>query len=268
MNGNHKTLFHVANFMYREGNIKDACLIYELLAENSPDFPCYSESEKLAKIMAGIKHDKKLHFNAASNFQKRLRISNLILSHRSPNLVEACFEGYLQPNPEIHLARANSFYDLDQKEWLKLLNQYLSCFDLSPLTFKANNAISNNELFLNLTSSKLGSINGPLVTVCMSCYNAESYVEHAVKSILNQTYKNIELLIYNDKSTDNSLSILKKLEKEDNRRKKTIEYGFSIMNLIKEPMSTETTLSNLLKAIISQFWMRMIMLCRNASNFK
>jgi hypothetical protein len=217
MNGNQKTLFHVANSLYREGHIKDACLIYELLSENSPDFQCYSESEKLAKIMAGIKQDKKLHFNAASNFQKRLRISNLVLGHGSPNLVEACFEGCTLPNPEIHLARANCFYDLDRKEWLNLLNQFMSCFDLSPLTFKINNASSNNDLFLRLTSSKLTAVNGPLVTVCMSCYNSESYVEHAVKSILDQTYKNIELLIYNDKSTDNSLSILKKLEKEDYR---------------------------------------------------
>ena len=33
----------------------------------------------------------------------------------------------------------------------------------------------------------------PLVSVCMPCYNAEKYVGEAIESVLNQTYKNIEL---------------------------------------------------------------------------
>jgi glycosyltransferase involved in cell wall biosynthesis len=219
MNGNQKTLFHVANFLYREGHIKDACLIYELLSEISPDFQCYSNSEKIAKIMGGMKQDSKIHFKKSSNFQRRLRVSNLILSHGLPNLIEACFEGYTLPNPEIHLAKANIFFDSNEREWLKLLNQYLSCFDLSPLVFNTPRKILDKDLFLNLTSSKLPSVDGPLVTVCMSCFNAEKFVENAARSILNQTYKNIELLIFNDKSTDNSFSIIKRLEKEDDRIK-------------------------------------------------
>ncbi|WP_414015492.1 glycosyltransferase family 2 protein [Limnohabitans sp.] len=219
MNSNQTTLFSVANFMYREGNIKDACLIYELLAENSPDFQCYSESEKLAKLMAGIKENSKIHIKKSSNFQRRLCVSNLALNHGLHNLIESCFEGYTLPNPELHLARANIYFNSDKERWLKLLNKYLLFFDLSPLVFKASKANSNKELFLNVTSPKLNSVNGPLVTVCMSCYNAEKYIEHAVRSIINQTYKNVELLIFNDKSIDNSLSILKRLAKEDDRVK-------------------------------------------------
>jgi glycosyltransferase involved in cell wall biosynthesis len=219
MNGKQKTLFQVANSLYRKGNIKDACLIYELLAENSPDFQCYSESEKLAKLMAGIKGDSKIHTNKSSNFQRRLRVSSLVLNHELPYLIEACFKGITLPSPEIHLAKASILFNSNEECWLKLLNKYLLCFDLSPLVFKASKASSDKELFLNLTSPKLNSFNGPLVSVCMSCYNAERYIEHAARSILNQTYKNIELLIFNDKSTDNSLSIIKRLQKEDDRVK-------------------------------------------------
>ena len=35
----------------------------------------------------------------------------------------------------------------------------------------------------------------PLVSVCMPCYNAEKYVGEAIESVLNQTYKNIELAV-------------------------------------------------------------------------
>lgn len=43
----------------------------------------------------------------------------------------------------------------------------------------------------------------------MPVYNAESYLREAIKSVLNQTYKNFELIIINDGSTDKSLSIIR-----------------------------------------------------------
>ena len=59
----------------------------------------------------------------------------------------------------------------------------------------------------------------PLVSVVIPCYNAEKYVEQAVRSIMNQTYKNLEILITDDCSTDASFAILQKLAEEDARIK-------------------------------------------------
>ena len=55
------------------------------------------------------------------------------------------------------------------------------------------------------------------VSVIMSVYNAEKYLKYSIESILNQTYKNIEFIIINDGSTDDSLSIIKDYQKIDNR---------------------------------------------------
>ena len=53
-----------------------------------------------------------------------------------------------------------------------------------------------------------------LISVILPVYNCEKWVERCIKSILNQTYKNIQLIIINDGSTDNSLEICKKYEND------------------------------------------------------
>lgn len=58
----------------------------------------------------------------------------------------------------------------------------------------------------------------PLVSICITNYNYANYLEEAVRSVLNQSYKNIELIIVDDKSTDNSESILSKYEAYKNVR--------------------------------------------------
>jgi glycosyltransferase involved in cell wall biosynthesis len=55
------------------------------------------------------------------------------------------------------------------------------------------------------------------VSVIIPCYNAELYLETAVLSIINQTYRNLEIICIDDCSTDDTLVILNKLSKIDDR---------------------------------------------------
>ena len=50
----------------------------------------------------------------------------------------------------------------------------------------------------------------PLVSVIMSAYNHEDYVEEAIESVLSQTYDNIEFLVADDGSTDRTPLIMEK----------------------------------------------------------
>ena len=58
-----------------------------------------------------------------------------------------------------------------------------------------------------------------LISIITPAYNAEKYIERCVKSVINQTYKNIEHIIVDDGSTDNTGKILDKLKKSDERIK-------------------------------------------------
>lgn len=68
------------------------------------------------------------------------------------------------------------------------------------------------------------------VSVIIPVYNVEKYVEESVLSIMNQSLKEIEIIIINDGSTDNSLEIIHKLSTKDNRINviSTINNGQSI----------------------------------------
>ncbi len=48
------------------------------------------------------------------------------------------------------------------------------------------------------------------ISVIVAVYNTEKYLDRCIESLLNQTYKNMELVIVEDCSTDSSRKLLKK----------------------------------------------------------
>jgi len=57
------------------------------------------------------------------------------------------------------------------------------------------------------------------ISVILPVYNVENYLKECLDSVINQSYKNLEIICVNDGSTDNSLEILKKYETKDSRVK-------------------------------------------------
>ena len=64
-------------------------------------------------------------------------------------------------------------------------------------------------------------INNPLVSIVINCYNGEKYLRKSIESILDQSYKNLELIFWDNHSTDQTRNIIKSYD--DSR----IKYFFS-----------------------------------------
>ena len=74
----------------------------------------------------------------------------------------------------------------------------------------------------------MGKINDkPLISIVMATYNGAIYLREQLDSVVNQTYRNLEILIQDDGSSDGTLDILKEYSSKDDR----IKYSANEVNL-------------------------------------
>src|SRR3954465_4821632 len=59
----------------------------------------------------------------------------------------------------------------------------------------------------------------PLISVCIASYNHARFLTEALESVFRQTYPNLEIVVVDDGSSDNSLEILTELERKEPRLK-------------------------------------------------
>lgn len=65
--------------------------------------------------------------------------------------------------------------------------------------------------------AKIFNNNAPLVSVLMTAYNREEFIREAIVSVLNSSYPNLELIVLDDCSTDNTLQIANEFALTDTR---------------------------------------------------
>ena len=66
----------------------------------------------------------------------------------------------------------------------------------------------------------------PLISIIMNCYNGEEFLSQSIQSVIAQTYKNWELIFWDNRSTDNSSKILGKY------KDKRIKYFYARKNTV------------------------------------
>lgn len=114
--------------------------------------------------------------------------------------------------PDLCLAMAN--LEAGAEDRLLWLNEFLRHAELQPLRLRDGAAFSLDSLTSDLTP---GTALGPKVSVLMTTYNSADYVTTAVASIQAQTYRNWDLWIVDDASTDHTPAVLQRLAAQDPR---------------------------------------------------
>ena len=76
--------------------------------------------------------------------------------------------------------------------------------------------INLNQELINI-NQKFHKISNPKISVIISVYNGEAYLKTALRSIQNQDFMDLEIIIVDDHSKDNSVNLIKELMKEDPR---------------------------------------------------
>lgn len=116
-----------------------------------------------------------------------------------------------------HILKANAALSKNNEtEWQACLNAYLAHFGVAPIFLNEGKGC----LFDRLDTAPLPLvIHGPMVSVIMPAWNAEKTVHKAAQSILNQSWRNLELLIVDDASTDGTFAALREIAASDPRVK-------------------------------------------------
>jgi glycosyltransferase involved in cell wall biosynthesis len=91
------------------------------------------------------------------------------------------------------------------------------------LYMKKRNEIKNIETYLKFCKSqkikfiKYQKRNNPKISIISPVHNRQKYLSRFIKSVQNQNFKNIELILVDDNSLDNGSNIIKKYENKDKR---------------------------------------------------
>jgi glycosyltransferase involved in cell wall biosynthesis len=213
--------FKLANKLFNSKKFYEAASIYSYLAELTPDFKYYKINYDLAvtkfeqeygKGKAKIRWDKNI-----SKEEYDLAAIDIIFNN-DKNLSNKFFKTELEKLknlPDSHLLLASSQI-LNKNKWQMSVNNWLNEYGLDSLPFSE---INPNNIFKSLVTSPKKVSKGSLVTIFLSAYNAEDTITYAVESLLNQTYENLEIIIVDDCSTDDTNICLQKLANSDARIK-------------------------------------------------
>lgn len=150
--------------------------------------------------------------------ERVLNAAMQVLLQGRPDLARSLAEKYLPSHlaPTLHALEVNQAWLLDDmKGWVRALNRYLASHQLAPISLRPA-----KQLIGQLHCPAVEPVNdGPLITVIMPVWNAADTLEVAVASILDQSWRNLELIAVDDASTDKSWQILKDYAAQDPRLK-------------------------------------------------
>lgn len=118
-------------------------------------------------------------------------------------------------SPELYLLRTNAWGGAPADQ-LRRLNAFLAAYRLAPIELvDASKSPSPTNVFMGV--QRLASLRGGLVSVIMTAFNAGERVLAAIRSVLEQSYRDVEVIVVDDASTDDTPRYMRELAARDDR---------------------------------------------------
>ena len=157
-----------------------------------------------------------LQSTSKTNYQKKIMDHPINMAHK-----ELLSNSYKQPDL---LLLDSNWKAITNADKLSYLNDYQSYFNLPNYKFIDNNILFNSlnlkvETPIYSAPLSINKENSFKVSILITMYNASRYIRSTLESFVNQSWKNIEIIVINDASNDNSLSIAHEIASKDERIK-------------------------------------------------
>lgn len=191
---------------------------------------------KCQKLVENLGLETQIHFlGYRKDIPNLLKSSNLALSSANQeglpvNIMEAMYVGLpivasnCRGNRDLINNNENGFLVelTDSKTFVESVEKiYNNSVDIKEIISNNKKIIKNYLLpsILKKMTDIYENKSNDLITIVIPVYNVKKYIERCIKSVINQTYKNIEIILVDDGSTDESGDICDEYAKKDNRIK-------------------------------------------------
>lgn len=202
-----------------------ACGRHEEAQKQTDAWLCHSVTEEqkanLADCLAPF-HPKLAHNILQNTAASVLLRAALCLRAGQDGSARDMLKSYLKSNggdanPESYLCYSNATHTGTPKEKLSLLNSFLKRHQVPELAL-ADDAKPPGPMNV-CTTEESPALHGPLVSILMTAYNSEERVAAAIQSVLNQSYRDLELIVVDDASSDHTGKIAEEIASKDSRVK-------------------------------------------------
>lgn len=149
-----------------------------------------------------------------ANDKNVFHIASKIAEKTSCEQAIAFAERMCRPENKKSMNLLKASYAKSDQDWILNVNSYLRKYGLNPISLLPGSA----PRFLRLVASSDPVFDSDcLVSVIMPAFNSEMTIAHAANSILLQGWRNLELIIIDDASTDSTWEICRQIQASDKR---------------------------------------------------
>nr|WP_272506100.1 glycosyltransferase [Natronobacillus azotifigens] len=157
----------------------------------------------------------------SSDFKRSITILE-VENYRVLNLkgqAEEVLKSRLAKDQHFDLVLAASTLEDNIEKRLEWINRIYEKLDLENISLKSKNSVPYNNLNVKANPSTTLMTDQHKVTVIIPAYNAEDTIKTTLESVINQTWSNLEIIVVDDCSTDNTPNLIKAYQDKDSRLK-------------------------------------------------